>query len=224
MTFRVRGAGEAEDAGSRHGDGDAVRDDGRRDDVARVFVALVLPADRVGHAVAEMHARVAEPHARQRGREEHLRLRFHVVGILDGAREVLDGALERLEGEDVGDGVRALVCRSVDGVLWAGGAGRIRDSGPGFEAVTEDIEAGGGVDGRGHGAGVQGVADTEGWLQSPVGYACLCFLGDEVEDSGTGGFTASAGGGGDGDERGKGFGNGEASAAGFGSFIRSGSR
>lgn len=111
-----------------------------------------------------MHTRVAEPHARQGSRQEHLRLRFRVIWILDGAGEIPDCALERLEGEDVGDGICSLVRWSIDGILWAWGAGRIRDSSPRFEAVTEDIEAGRGVDGRRHGTGVQGVADTKGRL------------------------------------------------------------
>jgi len=71
--------------------------------------------------------------------------------------------------------------------------------------VAEDVEAGGGVHGGGHGAGVEGVADSEGGFEGAVGDAGFGFLGDEVEDGGAGGFGAGAGGGGDGDEGGEGF-------------------
>lgn len=191
-----------------------MRDDGAIDAVARVLVAGVLPADGVAHAVAEMHARVAEPNACEGSGEQHLGLSFVVVWVLGGAREVLDCAAERLQREDIGDGVCTLVGGAVDGVGGAGGAHVVGDGGPAFEGVAEDVEPGGGVHGGGHGAGVEGVADAEGGFQGAVGNACFCFFGDEVEDGGAGRFGAGAGGGGDGDEGGQGFVDGEAFAEG----------
>lgn len=132
-------------------------------------------------------------------------MRFVVVGVFDCAREVLDCAPEGLQGEDVGYGVRALVRGAVDGVGGARGPGVVRDRGPGFEAVAEDIEARGGVDGGGHGAGVEGVTDAEGRFEGAMGDAGFCFFRDEIEDGGAGGFAAGSGGGWDGDEWGEGF-------------------
>ena len=66
--------------------------------------------------------------------------------------------------------------------------------------------------GAGHGAGVQGVADPEGRLESAVSDAGLCFLGDKVEDCGSGGLATSAGGGGNSDEGTESFRYGETTA------------
>lgn len=154
MALRVRGAGEAEDAGGGDGDADAVGDDGVVDDVARVRVAAVLAGDGVAHAVAEVDAGVAEADAGEGGGQQHLALGLGVGGVSHRARQVLHRAAQGLQGEDVGDGVGALVGGAVDRV---GGARRARvvgDSGPGFERVAEDVEAGGGVDLRGHRARV----------------------------------------------------------------------
>ena len=130
-------------------------DDGIGVHVAGVFVACwVLAADGVAHSVAEVDACVAETDAGEGGREEHFGLGFVIVRVFGGAGEVFDCLAEGLQGEDVGDGVRALVGGSVDGVEWARRAVLIGDCGPGFETVAEDVEAGGGVDGGGHGAGV----------------------------------------------------------------------
>ena len=81
MALRIGGAGESEDGGRGDGDADAVRDDGPRRYVARVPVGFVLTADGVAHAVAKVDPRVAESHAGQSRREEHLRLRFGVVRV-----------------------------------------------------------------------------------------------------------------------------------------------
>jgi len=75
-----------------------------------------LAADGVAHAVAEMDACVSEADACEGGGEEHLRLRFVVVWVFGRAGEVLDGCFQCLEGEDVGDGVGALVGWAVYGV------------------------------------------------------------------------------------------------------------
>lgn len=69
----------------------------------------------------------------------------------------------------------------------------VGDRGPGFEGVAEDVEAGRGVDGAGHGAGVEGVADSEGGFEGAVGDAGFGFGGDEVEDCGAGSFWKSWG-------------------------------
>lgn len=124
-----------------------------------------------------------------------------VLGVLDGSGEVLDGGAEGLEGEDVADWICALVRGAVDRVLRPRDALEVRDCRPALEAVAQDVEAGAGVDGGGHGAGVEGVADAEGGLEGAVGDARLGARRGQVEDGGARGLAARPGGGGDGDER-----------------------
>ena len=147
-----------------------------------------------------MDACVAETDTGKGGREEHLALGLKVIGVADGTGQVLDGAAEGVEGEDVGDGVGALVGRTEEGVCGAGSALVVGDGGVGLQRVAQDVEAGAGLDGRGHGAGVEGVADAQGGLEVAVGDARLGALGDEVEDGGARRLAASAGRGGHGDE------------------------
>lgn len=180
-------------------------DDGRRDFVPRMFVAFILARDGIAHSVAEMDARITKAYAREGGSQQHFALGFVIFWVFDGAREVFDRAPEALQGEDVGYGVRALVCGAVDWVRRAWGAGLVGDCGPGFEAMAEDVEARGGVDGGGHGAGIERVTDAKGRLEGAVGDAGLCFLGDEIEDGSAGRFATSSGGGWDGNEREEGF-------------------
>ena len=200
MSLGVTRGSEFEYSGGGDGDADAVRDERC---VAHIPAVHILPrilrGDGVAHPMAQMHACVAEAYTRKRGGEEHLALGFEVVRVLGGAGKVLDCGLEGLKGEDVGDGVGALVGGSVERVRRARRAFRVGDRGPGFECVAEDVEARGGVHGGGHGAGVEGVADAEGGFEGAVGDAGFGALGDEVEDGGAGGFAAGAGGGGDGD-------------------------
>ena len=85
-------------------------------------------------------------------------------------------------------------------VGWARGAGGVGDGGPGFKSVAEDVEAGGGVHGGGHGARVQRVADAEGRFEGAVGDAGFGAFGHEVEDCRAGGLAAGACRCGDGDE------------------------
>lgn len=70
------------------------------------------------------------------------------------------------------------------------------------------------MDGRGHGACVEGVTDTEGRLEGAVSDAGFGARGGEVEDGGAGGFAAGASGGGDGDEGEEGLVDGETFAEG----------
>lgn len=210
MPFGIRGARELEDGGCGDGDADPVRDDGLVGHVPGVLVAGVLSADRVAHPVAEVHACVAEADACERGCEQHLRLRFVVVGVLDRTGEVFDRAAQGLQREDVRDGVRALVRGAVYRIRRARHALVVGDRSPGLERVAEDVEARGGVYGGGHGARVQGVADAEGRLQDAVGDAGFRLLRHEVEDGCAGCFRAGPRGGGDGDEREEGLGYGEA--------------
>ena len=65
-----------------------------------------------------------------------------IVGVFDGAWEIFDCAAKSLEGEDVRDGIRALISGTVDGVLWSGYPFVVWDCGPGFERVAEDVETG----------------------------------------------------------------------------------
>ena len=200
VALGVRRAGEAKDGGRGDGDADAVGDERLVGDVAGVGVARVLAADGVAHAVAEVHARVAEADARERGRQQHLALGFVVLRVPDRAGQVLDRAAEGLQREDVGDGVRALVGGAVDRVRGAGHPLVVGDRGPGLQRVAQDVEARGGVHGGGHAARVQGVADPERGLQRAVGDARFGLLGDKVEDGGAGRLGARAGGGGDGNQ------------------------
>lgn len=108
--------------------------------------------------------------------------------------------MQGLEGEDVADRVGPLVGRPQDGILRAWRPLVVGDGGPALERVAEHVEAGAGLDGGGHGAGVEGVAYAEGGLEVAVGDAGLGALGDEVENGGAGGLGAGARGGGDGDE------------------------
>lgn len=56
------------------------------------------------------------------------------------------------------------------------------------------------MNGGGHGAGVDGVADSEGGLEVAVGDSRFGFLVDQVEDGGSGGFGAGSCGRGHGDQ------------------------
>ena len=132
MPVWVRRSGEGKDSGGGDSDADAVGDNRAVGDVARVGVAAVLGGDRVAHAVAEVDAGVAEADARERGREEHLRLGGVVVRVAHRAREVFDCLAQGLQAEDVGDGVRALIGWAVDGVLGPRRPGGVGDCGPGF--------------------------------------------------------------------------------------------
>lgn len=151
--------------------------------------------------MAEVDAGVAEADTGQSGGEEHLALGLKVIRVADGTGQVLDGAAEGVEGEDVRDGVGALVGRAVEGVCRPRGALGVGDGGVGLEGVAQDVEAGAGLDGGGHGAGVERVTDAQGGLEVAVSDACLGALGDEVEDGGTRRLAAGAGGGGHGNER-----------------------
>lgn len=201
VTVWVRRTSVLEHGGRGHRDGDTVGNDVLLDVVAGVLVARVLRADGVAHAVAEMDTSIAETDTGQGGGEKHLGLGLEVIRVLDGARQIFDGVAESLQGEDVADGVGALVCGALDRVLGAGCALMEWDGRPAFETVAQNIEAGGGVDGRRHCSGVDGVADSERGFHVAVGNAGLRFLLDEVEDGSASGLRSGAGGGGHGDQR-----------------------
>lgn len=200
MALGIRRTCELEHGRRGDSDGYAVRDDGVVDVVPGVLVPRILPADRVRHAVAEVHACIAETDTRKRRGEQHLTLGLVVVWVVHCAGKVFDCVAEGLEGEDVGDGVGALVGGALDGVLGAWGALVVGDCGPGFERVAEYVEAGGGVNGAGHGAGVEGVDYAEGGFEVAVRDTGLCALGDEIEDGGARCLGPGSCGCGDGDE------------------------
>lgn len=200
VALGVGGGGEAEDGGGRDGDGDAVGDDGAVDLVTPVPVARVLARDGVRHAVAEVDAGVAEPDAREGRGEEHLALGLVVLGVPDGAREVLDRGAQGVEGEDVADGVGALVRGPQDGVGGPRRPGVEGDGGPGLERVAEHVETGRGLHGGGHGARVEWVADAQRRLEVAVGDARLGPLGHQVKDGGARRLGPRAGCGRDGDQ------------------------
>lgn len=139
MPVGIAWAGELEDGWCGDRDGDPVWDDGEFDVVARVLVPRVLAGDGVAHAVAQMDACIPEAYAGKSGSEQHIRLCLEVIGVLDGSWEVGDGVAQGFEGEDVGDGVGALVCWTVDGVVGAWGALVVGNCCPAFEGVAEDV-------------------------------------------------------------------------------------
>ena len=69
-----------------------------------------------------------------------------------------------------------MVGGALERVLGTRAALVVGDCGPGFERVAEHVQAGGGVDGAGHGARVEGVDYAEGGLEIAVRDACLCAL------------------------------------------------
>lgn len=168
-------------------------DDGVVDGVPVVLVPRILARDRVAHAVAEMDTRVAEPDTGQCRGQKHLRLGFKVIGIFNCAGQVFDRAPEGLQGEDIRDGVRALVGGAVDRVRRTGDTLVEGDGGPRFKRMAEHIQTRSGMDGGGHGACVDGITDTQGGLEGAVCDASFSSLGDEIEDCGTGGLRASTG-------------------------------
>lgn len=91
--------------------------------------------------MAEMNTSVAETDASKRGSEEHLALRLVVIRVPYCAGQVLNRRPESLEGEDITNGIRALVRGAINRVLRAGNALVIRDGCPALEAVAEDVEA-----------------------------------------------------------------------------------
>lgn len=88
-----------------------------------------------------MHAGIAKPDASQSCCQEHFRLGLCIVRVVNGAGEVFDCGPEGLEGEDVGDGVSALVGRAVDGVGRPRRALVVGDCRPGLQRVAEDVQA-----------------------------------------------------------------------------------
>lgn len=60
--------------------------------------------------------------------EQHLLLSFKVLGVLVYARQVLDDHAQGMERPDVADGVGALVCWTLNGVLGTRGTLVIRKS------------------------------------------------------------------------------------------------
>ena len=80
--------------------------------------------------------------------------------------------------------------------------------------MAEDVKTGGGVDCRGHGAGVQWIADAQRGFECSVGDSCFGFFRDEVEDGRACGFRSRAGGGRNRDQGQERFSDGEAPAEG----------
>jgi hypothetical protein len=114
------------DGGGREHDRHAVRDERHRGVVAaRGHPRLVLPADGVAEAVAQVHARVAKPRAREARRQGHGRVRLLVPAVLHGAHKVARDEAQGLHGPHVRHGVRALVCGEGAKGRWLGG----RDAG-----------------------------------------------------------------------------------------------
>ena len=87
----------------------------------------------------EMDAGVAEADARVRRRQQHLRARLVVAGIVEGAHEIAGDQAQRLQRPDVADRVRALVggtqCRAI-----RAGAIRVRQRGEAFDRVEQARE------------------------------------------------------------------------------------
>lgn len=132
MSLWVGSAGEFENRGCGHRYADAMWNDGLRCLVARVLITLVLAADGVAHAMAEMDSGVAKTDASQGCCEEHLGLGFSIVRVTDCAGEIFDGGSEGVQGKDVGNGIGALVGRPGDGVRGTWDALVVGNCGPGF--------------------------------------------------------------------------------------------
>lgn len=62
--------------------------------------------------MAKVNTCVAETNTSKRRGQKHFTLGLQVVRVLDRSGEVLDSGSERVEREDVRDGVGSLVCRS----------------------------------------------------------------------------------------------------------------
>lgn len=94
-----------------------------------------------------------------------------------------------------------MVCRTVDGIGRTGYTLVVWDRCPRFQRVAKDIQAGRSMDSRGHGASVQGITDSECWLEVAVCDAGFGALGDEIEDCSACGFRAGTRGGGHSNQR-----------------------
>ena len=208
VAFRAGAGGEPEYCGGVEDDRNAVGDDG----VSCGFVSggkkiSDQTGNGVGHAVGQVDAGVTEADACVGGGEHHVAAGLVVGGVLKSAADVFGGKAETFEAPEIADGIGALVGGAKNGTVWTGAVTE-RDGGEGFDGVTEDVETGGRSDFAGHGAGVFGVDDAEGGLETTVGDAGLGAEGFVVEDGDAGGFAAGAGGGGDGEEGFEGSGDG----------------
>ena len=183
MAIGIAGAGESKDGRSGDRDRDAVRDERLRRSIASVSVsARILTRDRIAHAMAEMHAGIAESDTCQRRRQQHLRPGLGIVRITDGSGKILDAATKCLKRKNVRDRVSALIGRPQNRIRWSRHPFVIGNGRPGLQRVAEDIEAGRGLNGGGHGPGVERVTDAQGRLQRPMGDPGLASLLDQVED------------------------------------------
>ena len=109
-----------------------------------------------------------------------------VFRVLDRTRQVFDCVAKSLEGENVGDGVRALVGRAQDWIRGARRALVVWNSCPRFEGVTKHVEARRGVDCAGHCTSVEGIDYAECGFEIAVRDSRLCTLRHQIEDGGTG--------------------------------------
>lgn len=82
---------------------------------------------RITSSMTQMHAPIPKSNTRKRRRQQHLRPRLPIAFIFCHPRQKLDRLPQSPEGEDVGDGVGALVCRAVYGIGRTRGAGCVWD-------------------------------------------------------------------------------------------------
>lgn len=97
-----------------------------------------------------------------RGSKAHLSVSLHIQRILRRPSEILDRQSQSLQRPDIRDGVRSLVGRSFSRVSRSGAAFIVRQGSVGFQCVTENIETRRDFDLTGHGAGVEGVDNSQG--------------------------------------------------------------
>ena len=141
-----------------------------------------MPRHRIRHAVRQVHARVPEPHAGVRRRQQHVRARLIVCRILDRAHEELRDHPQRLHRPDVAHRVRSLIRRPQRRALRPRPAGE-RHRGIRLDRVAQDVQAARGRDLRRHRARVLGIQIAERRLQPAVGDAGLGVHPLQIEDA-----------------------------------------
>ena len=150
-------------------------------DVAGRAIALHVARHGIRHAVRQVHAGVAEADARVRRRQQHVRARLVVRGVVDGAHQILIHHPQRLHRPDVADRVRPLIRRPHRRTIGHRPLG-VRHRGERFDGVAQDVEPGRGRDLRRHRPRVVGIEIAERRLEPAVRDAGLRLQLLVVED------------------------------------------
>ena len=157
MLVRGRRGGEAEDGRRVQDHGHAVRNDRVVDGVSRRDEVAHHAGHRVGHAVRQVHAGVAEADAGEGRRQQHLAARLVVVGSSTARTQVPARPCPiACIGPDVADRVGALVGGPQRRTLRARRVGE-RQRGVRLDRVAQHVEPGRCGDLRRHVARVVGI-------------------------------------------------------------------